>query len=342
MNPHQPLTSHHLNLCAKFAYLLDLQPRVEDQPRDSVLGSILGRRVCQSPSTTTFTDAECDGLIWNPSFTPPRFSTAYLERVHTILLERDIKVQRLQQSLTTIAEAFLAKQDQEVQRNPSRHVTKQLPYDRRFIGHYPIIGLYQVVPLCRVTPVLVSDTPQNAWGRCPHDCLCKPGETHSLICQACHLGLPPWMETRKTLAFTDRPLNNVDDADIIEGLEDEAPIEDHKTKQRTCITAPNKKQVAEWNKLFSEAHLPAESHDYNITVSLTGDGDVPLDKRSYHNRHATQMFEAAQSWKQVGVVVGPTCLRCGASLAKRKGTKYCSDNCRKRHHEENDSTQGEG
>src|SRR5882762_4617813 len=134
MKHHQPVTSHHLNLFAKFApYLIEVQ---REQPHDSSLGSILSRVVCQpylhpqqillyqwlsdvcNRLTFDYSTSYVDPYTGFAPFTPPRFSSEYIERVHMILLERDIKVKRLEQSLTTIEKEFLAKQDEEVQRNP--------------------------------------------------------------------------------------------------------------------------------------------------------------------------------------------------------------------------------
>lgn len=151
----QPLTSHHLKLISQFApYLIEVQP----QRPNPAIGSILATIVTIPPD---FNEVEgLDGLIWHPSFTPPRFSTSYLERVHTLLLERDIKVQRLEHNLTTIAESFLTKQDQEVQRNPSRPSVRRLivsgiPYAGHF---YPIIGPHHVVPVVNLVGCWINDS----------------------------------------------------------------------------------------------------------------------------------------------------------------------------------------
>ncbi len=63
---------------------------VEEQPRGYVLGSILARIVCQSTPLRIFDLAEFDALIWNPSFTTPRFSPAYLAARHRIIWAQDV------------------------------------------------------------------------------------------------------------------------------------------------------------------------------------------------------------------------------------------------------------
>jgi hypothetical protein len=180
---HNPSTSPHYQITISvFAALLDIQPSSTEPRPNPALGSILGRCVGQpylrpqqillyhwlsdvckrltfdynTPSDIT----DCASLIWNPTFTPPRFSTAYLERVRTILLERDIKVQRLQQSLTTIEKAFLAKQDEEVRRNPSRRVIPRHYFSQQpYAGHfYPIIGPHQIVPLVSLVSCSINDS----------------------------------------------------------------------------------------------------------------------------------------------------------------------------------------
>lgn len=113
MKHHQPAIPNHLQIIATFAAVLNLQPCVEDRPHDSALGSILGRFVCQSSSSSfkefdyqTLSDvAECDAPIWNPSFTPPRRSSTQLRAIHLIHFERDLKVLRLEQRLRRMTTA---------------------------------------------------------------------------------------------------------------------------------------------------------------------------------------------------------------------------------------------
>lgn len=98
MKHNLPVTSHHLHLLAQLAPLLP----VADEPQDTyVLGSILSRCVCQQDraeaiwAKPTFEEIEVSGFSSDPE--PPRYSAAYLARVHQILFERDVKVYRLKQ-----------------------------------------------------------------------------------------------------------------------------------------------------------------------------------------------------------------------------------------------------
>lgn len=61
-------------------------------------------------------------------------------------------------------------------------------------------------------------------------------------------------------------------------------------------------------------------------------------RRNNSVERANELFEAKQQWKQAGVEAGRQCLRCGGPVLKRKGTLHCSDNCRKRHHEQLNTT----
>jgi hypothetical protein len=56
-------------------------------------------------------------------------------------------------------------------------------------------------------------------------------------------------------------------------------------------------------------------------------------KRPYHDRVAKVMFNASRAWRSTASS-NVICLRCGMPFEGRKGTKYCSANCRKRAHEE--------
>jgi uncharacterized OB-fold protein len=55
-------------------------------------------------------------------------------------------------------------------------------------------------------------------------------------------------------------------------------------------------------------------------------------QRGYMDRNSKAIFEADQSWKRRSPVL-QVCQRCGRSFQGRAGTKYHSDNCRKRAHE---------
>lgn len=88
----------------------------------------------------------------------------------------------------------------------------------------------------------------------------------------------------------------------------------------------------------------AQKHFEN-TLTFVGDG-VELEaidsfKHNPRANHSDQrekdLMRRAQR-SPVAIAVGPTCPRCTTPITKRKGTKFCSENCRKRHHE---ATQGE-
>jgi hypothetical protein len=51
------------------------------------------------------------------------------------------------------------------------------------------------------------------------------------------------------------------------------------------------------------------------------------------NRAANERFRAKQAWKQIPPTKA-NCLRCTKVFQMRKGTKYCTANCRKRHHKQ--------
>src|SRR5258708_2793736 len=100
-------------------------------------GSILGRVVATcaapqdvTPQWVTPTFEPINEFLY--TFEKPRYSAPYLQRVHLILIERDLKVTRLEQSLAAIHEASRAKQDLSKQRNPSRHVAKKYGAYARF------------------------------------------------------------------------------------------------------------------------------------------------------------------------------------------------------------------
>jgi hypothetical protein len=57
--------------------------------------------------------------------------------------------------------------------------------------------------------------------------------------------------------------------------------------------------------------------------------------RTYHDRVAGVMFRTSQAWKKHSKLI-LYCHRdgCGQVFQARKGTTFCSDDCRKRHHEQ--------
>jgi hypothetical protein len=86
----------------------------------------------------------------------------------------------------------------------------------------------------------------------------------------------------------------------------------------------------------------AQNHFETKLVTFVGDGAEleVIDSFKYNPRvnHSDQREKDLMGWAQrrshVGVVVGPTCLRCTTPITKRKGSKYCSENCKKRQWEE--------
>jgi len=92
----------------------------------------------------------------------------------------------------------------------------------------------------------------------------------------------------------------------------------------------------------------AQNHFESKLVTFVGDGAEleVIDSFKYNPRanHSDQREKDLMGWAQrkspAGVVVGSACLRCNAPFTKRKGTKYCSENCKKRQWEET-NTQGD-
>lgn len=85
----------------------------------------------------------------------------------------------------------------------------------------------------------------------------------------------------------------------------------------------------------------AQEHFEKKMVSFVGDGvDLEVIEGFNHNprpNHSDQREKDLMGWaqrSQVGAVVGPTCIRCASPITKRKGTKYCSENCKKRQWEQ--------
>ena len=78
----------------------------------------------------------------------------------------------------------------------------------------------------------------------------------------------------------------------------------------------------------------AQNHFESKLVTFVGDGaDLEvIDSFKYNPRtnHSDQREKDLMRWaqrSQVGIVVGPTCLRCTAPITKRKGTKFCTKKC---------------
>ncbi len=283
---------------------------IVDLPCRALRGSRLAQILGAVAQPEDFSEVEgFEPLALNKKFTPPLYTTALLQRANLILITRDIRVARLEQSRIT---------------KQTLQAAKHCTYPNT---HYP----------CLATSVVDAQKPTAP--RCVHEVLCKPGETSSSICQACRLGFAPWEKTRTPIRLTPASLNNVDDADLLTGdTALDGDVVDEAGKPVTRLTAPNTQQLAEWNEVFREARLPANSRDRN-TVALIGDVSsatgkaVELGTGNYHHRNAAQVFEAKQQWKRRGRVK-LMCKRCKDVFWDRKGTIYCTENCRKRHHEE--------
>lgn len=131
-------------------------------------------------------------------------------------------------------------------------------------------------------------------------------------------------------------------------------------KQRTNVATATASELKEWNKKLRQAELPDADDDPDL---ITGAPDLgrmaatpeELDavdfgdiyneevsekmgfahsRRSYHDRVSNIVFNARmeRARKTVQPTVN-TCGYCGNEFAARKGTKYCSSNCRKRAYE---------
>jgi hypothetical protein len=134
MKQFQPVRPHPIQVI-----LFDARVE-EDQPYPGPLGAILARCVCQSMASNP---DESDTIIWNPSFEPSRCSTARLERMNQIILERDIKVARLEKRL---AECIA-----------------QSPTLQGYPEYFELLGanyLRQALPQCHTRPL-------GPWNSCP-------------------------------------------------------------------------------------------------------------------------------------------------------------------------------
>jgi hypothetical protein len=129
--------------------------------------------------------------------------------------------------------------------------------------------------------------------------------------------------------------------------------------QKTNITKATVDEIRSWDgRLREEKKLPAEIYSHPVQAaglecagnySAAPDHLDPVDladyfeertndytpTRPYHDRVAGVMFRAKRAWKKSSDLIF-YCERdgCGQVFQARQGTKYCSDNCRKRHHEE--------
>jgi hypothetical protein len=344
MQQHQPVTSHHLNLFARFApYLIEPQP---EQPCDSVLGSVLAQIVSFDPSEVDGFDAI---LTFTHPLTQPRYSSTRLRAIHLIHFHRDLKVQRLEKLLGRITthafvwwEApscavlpsalsitsidYLAVAYAPVDFAIERTNQRSFKWDR---GYHvcPAIDLpKQIVRFNQVTPEDVG------WGL-------KSAFKHSR-------NMPPLLTN-----FCPNCSESVVAANKLvrstRGMY--LPIKHECPAQRVYNGVPERDErsvVVRAHEFPSEE--AAQSHFENTLVVFVGDGGsleaIEGFNHSPRANHSDQEEKDLLRWVQrtrVGVVVGPTCLRCGAPITKRKGTKYCSDDCRKRHNEERNNTQRE-
>ena len=100
------------------------------------------------------------------------------------------KLDKLFRALSKREQKQVLKKLSERKRRPRRKLT--VPYAAEFStscgrSRVPLQG---EIPDSKPTVMAVS--------RCPHGCLCRPGETTSpIICTPCRMGWPAWDDTRK-------------------------------------------------------------------------------------------------------------------------------------------------
>ena len=328
MNNHQPVTSHHLRLFSQFAPYL-----VEEQPCNPTLGSILSRCV-----TADF--YEVDGYVTGPifgHFSPPRYSSARLRAIHLIHFERDLNVQRLEQRLgrmvthahiwweaptLVVSSAFLT-------------LNPYIPSDVFVVGKQhgrllkPDTG-YQVCPAIDLPKSVVrfnQITPEDvAWAER------QPAFPHSRNM--------PLLLTNYCTICTEQVVvvNNV--VRITRGIY--LPIEHNCPKVLVINGVPDgdeRRAVVRPYEFPSEE--AAQKHFEEKCLTFVGDGGAleviegfrHSPRANHSDQRETELLRQAQRHTRAGVLVGPTCFRCTAPIGKRKGTKFCSDRCRKRHHE---------
>lgn len=127
--------------------------------------------------------------------------------------------------------------------------------------------------------------------------------------------------------------------------------------QKTNVSKATAEDIRSWDgRLKQEKDLPAEIRSFPVQAaglefagnySATTDPIDAVDEgdyfeqqhaefaptRPYHDRVAGVMFRASQAWKKSsGQFI--RCQYCEAGFQARKGTKFCSGDCRKRHHEQ--------
>jgi len=90
----------------------------------------------------------------------------------------------------------------------------------------------------------------------------------------------------------------------------------------------------DWETILRDAGLPSEPPKHHQASPLSSDSRNDFgDQTRFFDKHSYTIFEAKQEWKQ-SAGYDFTCLFCGFTFCGApQGTKYCSDNHRKRHNE---------
>jgi hypothetical protein len=151
-------------------------------------------------------------------------------------------------------------------------------------------------------------------------------------------------------------------AKLNDAVEPEVWEEDREPRtrmQKTNVAKATSEEIRSWDgRLKKEKDLPAEIRSYPVQaaglefagnysaaadpVDAVNEGDYFEQQhaeftptRPYHDRVAGVMFRASQAWKKSSNLI-LYCQRdgCGQVFQGRKGTKFCSDDCRKRDHEQ--------
>lgn len=109
----------------------------------------------------------------------------------------ELSQRRLRQLLAPLSQrkaTQLLTQLSQRKRRPRRQRT--VPYAAARFATSCGFSRVPLINFLRVPDNTPKVAPQTA-PRCLHDCLCRPGETTSLICAACRMGWPAWDDTRK-------------------------------------------------------------------------------------------------------------------------------------------------
>ena len=109
------------------------------------------------------------------------------------------------------------------------------------------------------------------------------------------------------------------------------------------VAARQAENIADLQEALEFQRKHPKSFDLNRhETRLIKRGDISASSLGYaettqgttnRNQAAGERFEAKQAWKQIPPTKS-NCLRCEKVFQARKGTKYCSGNCRKRHFEQ--------